>query len=313
MHNFMRYIRQNRKKIIRIAIIVIFLFGLLQLLNYIAKINLKTGKNNSDNTTIYQTSEGTIVSDKSAISGGTISQTAIEEVNNTIKEFVDYCNNHNVEAAYNMLSDNCKEQLYPDIDRFEKNYYQGLFSDGKRTYNIENWTGNTYIVKYTGDLLATGKSGDDFRYQDYITIEEKDGTNKLNIGKYIGKEEINKKTSSNNIDMEVLYRQKYMDYEIYTIKVKNNNEDPILLDDLRKSDSIYLMDTNNVKHNCYNNETVRGNLKIYQNETKTIELKFDNPFISGRKIEKLCFSSIFLNYTDDDYAGGTTIKYTIKL
>lgn len=312
MHNIMRYIRQNRKKLIRIALIVVSLFGLLQFLNYMAKNNIETGKSNS-NTNIYNTSNGTIMSEKSAVSGATVSTTKIENVNNTIKEFVDYCNNHNVEEAYNMLSDNCKEQIYPNIERFKSNYYEGLFADGSRTYNIENWTVNTYIVKYTGDLLATGKSADDFTYQDYITIEENNGQRKLNISKYIGREELNKTSSSNNIVMTALYKEKYMDYEIYKIKITNNTDSTILLDELIDTDTIYLKDSNNVKHVSYSNEIVKENLKVYRNETKTIEIKFDNPYISGRKINNLCFSNILLDYTSNNYAGANMIKFTINL
>ena len=39
MHKFMRFVRQNKKKIIKVALIVAFLFGCLQLLNYVAKSN----------------------------------------------------------------------------------------------------------------------------------------------------------------------------------------------------------------------------------------------------------------------------------
>ena len=39
MHKFMRFVRQNKKKIIKVALIVAFLFGCLQLLNYVAKRN----------------------------------------------------------------------------------------------------------------------------------------------------------------------------------------------------------------------------------------------------------------------------------
>ena len=39
MHNIMRFIRQNKKQIIRIAVIAAFLFLILQILNYLTENN----------------------------------------------------------------------------------------------------------------------------------------------------------------------------------------------------------------------------------------------------------------------------------
>ncbi len=203
MHNLMRFIRQNKKQIIKVALIVAFFILMLQLLNYFAAN--QTSNDSNRKSDIYNTSNGTILSDKSAVSGGSISTSEINKVNSKIDEFVKYCNEHNTEEAYNILSDSCKEELYPEINDFISNYYEPLFKDEKRNYSIENWASNTYIVKFTGDLLATGKSANDSTYQDYITIIEENGQTKLNINKYIGREEINKKSSSDNIEAIVLY------------------------------------------------------------------------------------------------------------
>ncbi len=311
MHNIMRYIRQNRKKIIRIALIVLSLIGLLELLNYFAKSNTKQD-NVKENSDIYNLTNGTIISEKSAVSGGSVSQDELNDVSNLIKQFIENCNKGNIEDAYNMLSDNCKNQLYPNIEKFKVNYYEGLFENNTRTYSIENWFKNTYVVKYTGDILATGKSSDDFTYQDYITIEEQNGENKLNISKYIGKESLNKKKKTNNIEMTALYREKYMDYEIYTIEITNNTNGEILLDSLKNTDTIYLKDNNNVKHVAYSNEIIKENLRVYKNETKVIEIKFDNPYILERKIEELCFSRVFLDFRSNNFAEAETIRFNLK-
>lgn len=311
MHNLMRFIRQNKKQIIKVALIVSFLILMLQLLNYFAAN--QTSDYSNSKSDIYNTSNGTIISDKSAVSGGSISTSEINKVNNKIDEFVKYCNEHNTEEAYNMLSDSCKEELYPDINDFISNYYEPLFKEEKRNYSIENWTSNTYIVKFTGDLLATGKAANDSTYQDYITIVEENGQTKLNINKYIGREEINKKSNSDNIEAVVLYREKYMDYEVYTMQVTNNTGNTILLDQLTETDNIYLKDNNDTKHIAYSNEIVKDDLQIYNGHTNTIKIKFDNPYIVGRKIKSLCFSKIVLNYDVNNYAAYTTIKFSMNL
>lgn len=312
MHNFMRYIRQNKKQIIKVAVIAASLFGLLQLLDYLAGQDIKT-ENSYNKSDIYKTSNGTIVSDKSAVSGGTISTTELKKVSNKIEEFVEFCNEQNTEAAYNLLSESCKEEFYPSNDSFVTYYYEPLFKKGKRTYSIQNWIKDTYIVKFTEDLLATGKSGSESTYQDYITIIDENGEKKLNINKYIAREELDNTINQDNIQITVTSRNKYMDYEEYEIKVTNNTEGTILLDQLLDTDSIYLVDNNKTKHIAYSNEIVKDDLKIYKGHTKTIKIKFDNPYISGRKIKTLCFSNVVLKYDINNKASFETQKISINL
>lgn len=311
MHNLIRFIRQNKKKITKVVLIVAFIILMLQLLNYLAKVDIESSSNSKSD--IYNTSNGTIISDRSAISGNSVPTSEIEKVNNKIEEFVKYCNEHNTQEAYNMLSDSCKTELYPNMEDFVSYYYEPLFMEEQRTYTIENWTGDTYIVRFTGDLLATGKSANDSTYQDYITIIEENGETKLNINKYIGREDINKKHTSENIETVVLYREKYMDYEVYTMQVTNNTGSTILLDQLIETDTIYLKDSNDTKHIAYSNEMIKDDLQIYNKHTSTIKIKFDNPYISGRKIEVLCFSKIVLNYDVNNQAAYTTIKFSMNL
>ena len=311
MHKFMRFVRQNKKNIIKVALIVAFLFGCLQLLNYVAKSNENQIEiKSNDKSDIKNETNGAIVSDKSAISGGSVSTTEIKKVSSKIEEFVGYCNEHDVEKAYDMLSDSCKEELYPSQEYFEENYYNQIFEKGKKTDSIENWTGNTYIVKFKGDLLATGKSSDGFKYQDYITIDEKE--KKLNINKYIGTEEINKSKTEDNIEITVISRAKYMDYEKYNIKIKNNTNGEILMDPVGTEASIYLKDTNDIKHKAMNNEIIKEDLRVYEGHTNEITIKFDNPYISGRNIKTLTFSQIQTNY-GEDFSGLNIKKISVNI
>ena len=309
MHKFMRFVRQNKKKIIKVALIVAFLFGCLQLLNYVAKSNENQIEIKSNNKSdIKNETNGAIVSDKSAISGGSVSTTEIKKVSSKIEEFVGYCNEHDVEKAYDMLSDSCKEELYPSQEYFEENYYNQIFEKGKKTYSIENWTGNTYIVKFKGDLLATGKSSDGFTYQDYITIDEKE--KKLNINKYIGTEEINKSKTEDNIEITVISRAKYMDYEKYNIKIKKRG-DNMNLEELEKSIDYKFSNINLLKQ-AINNEIIKEDLRVYEGHTNEITIKFDNPYISGRNIKTLTFSQIQTNY-GEDFSGLNIKKISVNI
>ena len=102
---------------------------------------------------------------------------------------------------------------------------------------MQNWTGWIYIVRYTEDILSTGKVTDNSTIQDYIKIVIEDGNEKLNINSYLGKKEINKEKEYQNIKIKVLDRRSYMDYEIYDFEVENNNDNKLILNSA--DDSIY--------------------------------------------------------------------------
>lgn len=262
MQNFMRYFRQNKERIIRIAIFIAFLILILQILNNWSKNNKDT-EVSANVPNIYNSSNGTIRSDRTMVSGGSVSRETLNETNNIVENFVDRCNNGKVEEAYNMISNACKEVLYPNYEMFYNNYYKNLFENNKRTYSIENWSADTYVVKYTKDILSTGKTLENATYQDYITIVTENNEKKLNINKFIGRNNINKTSESDNIKTEVLYKDMYMDYEIYTMKILNNTENPILMDALKKADGIFLKDDKQVRHQAFSNELIKDDLKIY--------------------------------------------------
>lgn len=54
MHNIMRFIRQNKKQIIRIAVIAAFLFLILQILNYLTENNKNINVNNNKEQSVYE-------------------------------------------------------------------------------------------------------------------------------------------------------------------------------------------------------------------------------------------------------------------
>lgn len=311
MHKILRYIRQNTRQIIKVALFVAFLILLIPLLNSITTKSTESKEERKKE--LYEKSNGTIISNKSSVTGGAISNTTMEKVNKIIEEFVKLCNDKNIEGAYNLISDECKEELYPNLESFKEQYYEPLFKNEKRTYTIENWMEDTYVVKFTRDLLATGKSAKDFSYQDYITIVEEDNKIKLNINKYVGKEEINKEYDSDEIEAVVLCKEIYMDYEIYEMKITNKTGNTILMDQLTKTDSIYLEDTNGTKHSAYSNEIVKDNLQIYNGHTNDLKIKFNSPYIEGRKTDKICFSEVVLNYSPKNNAAYSLREFFINI
>ena len=260
-----------------------------------------------------------IVSNKSAVSGASISEKKLKKDTDVIDNFFKYCNEGNIENAYNLLTDECKEEMYPTIDEFKRIYYNDLFSEGKRTYTIENWFGDTYQVRMTGDILSTGKIDGNQTKQDYVTIVEKDGDYKININNYVGRTKPQDKTTSyKNVDITIDEINTYMDYETYTISVKNNTENSILLDTGESTKSVYLLDKNNAKSYFYSNEILKNKLIIQSKYTNKLKIKFASPYSSTKSLKSMVFSKFVLNYeeyqnTEDKSNYEGILSFPVKL
>ena len=190
MNKLIRYWNQNRVKIILVVAVIAFLIIVIQLLNQVARENNKANNTKKENVV-----EG--LPTESIIGGQTVSTEKTEVNVNEIESFIKKCNSGDIEGAYNMLTDECKNVLFSSkLENFKKGYYDIIFSS-KRTGDIENFIsgGNryTYRVKFYNDLLSTGSVQNVNSYQDYITIDENSTTDgKLNINGFIYAKDINK-------------------------------------------------------------------------------------------------------------------------
>ena len=99
MNRIIRYFNQNRKKVYISLIIIVFLFGLLQLLNVMAKNKKEEEKDTSGINEIMQNNKS-IVSNKSAVSGTSISEKKLKKDTDVIDNFFKNCNEGNIDNAY---------------------------------------------------------------------------------------------------------------------------------------------------------------------------------------------------------------------
>jgi len=294
MYKLIRFYNQNKKQIIKIILIIVFVIGIIQLLNYL--VGKKNSVDNVQINTSYvnnQTSE--IVSDKSLVSGQTISRETIKKDSEIIKQFVELCNQANIEQAYELLTDECKENMFPTVEDFNRIYCSEIFNSYK-TYTLENWTSNTYQIRYTGDILGTGNLNNNETRQDYITVVNKNGEKKLNINNYIGRNSLNRTTNYEDIKIVVTSVDIYMDYEIYNLAIQNNSNKDILLDTSNDTKSIYLLDGKEMKYYFYNNEIIENKLLIKSDFTNSLKIKFASTYSSNKKIKKIVFSKVVLDY-----------------
>ena len=302
MHKLRRFYYQNKKKIWKIITFIIFIILIIQLLNFIIKTKNKNFEkqeniNIATNNTINNNKNNTqIIANESAVTGNKLPETQLENAQKIIEEFINYCNNNEIEKAYSLLSDDCKKQFYPTINNFYDLYIKEKFSSNiKKVAKIENWIANTYKVDIYEDAMESGNINTD-KIQDYITIIKDNNAEKININSFIKSEKINKEETIDNIQFNIIEKNTFLDYEEYKIKVTNNNETTILLDNLESTKTIYVTDTNNIKYYSITNEIVKNLLEIKGGFSTEITIKFYKKYSPTRKTQELIFSNVLFNY-----------------
>lgn len=294
MYKLIRFYNQNKKKVLRTILIIVFIIIVIQLLNQFYKNkNVKRGIQYIDvsNNVINQE----LISDKSAISGQKVSSNKLKDDTDIINQFVEYCNEKNIEGAYNLLSKECKENMFPSIEDFNNIYYLKLF-DCYKTHTIQNWTSNIYLVKFTGNIATTGDLSNNQTNQDYITIVEENKNKKLNINGFIKRQKIDKEIEKEKISVKVEKVDVYMDFCIYTFDVKNNSYRTILLDDLTNINSMYIQDSNSVNYSAYTHEITQERLNLGVSQEKKIDIKYYSKYSSSKDIKKIFFSNVINDY-----------------
>lgn len=305
--NIRRYYNQNRKKIWGIIIIIAFAFLMFYLLNYIVD-NTKEEENiQITNEINYKTNSSKITTNQSVVTGENVSSNQLKTQAEVIDQFISYCNEKNLQEAYDLLTDECKEQIYNSLEIFEQAYYNDVFGGETKTATVENWVDNTYRVRIVDNLLATGKSNDGYSKQDYITVKKVGDEYKLNINNYIGYTEIGETTEQDDIRIEVISKNTFMNYEEYKIKVTNNTDKDIMLDGRSDVRSLYIEDSREKKYSSYNHELTDPMLLVQSGHTNELSIKFYSSYTSNKSIEYMVFSDIVI------YDGQLTEKKEIRI
>lgn len=303
MQEIRLWYNNHRKKIWITVGIIAAVIILVQLLNFLVsriddnEENYNTIlENNNFISEIKNETNVDLESTQSVISGQEVPKKQLTIHTGTIGKFFDFCNQGNTQEAYDLLTDECKEQMYNSLEVFEQAYYQDVFGGEQKIYSVENWIGNTYKVSITENMLATGKSNNGYSKQDYITVEEVDENYKLNINNYIRHQEINKTTDDkdNNIVVDVLCKDIYMDRVEYTIKVTNNNDTAITLDGRSNVESLYLESNRGGHYPAYTHELTDPMLNLGQGETKELTIKFYCSYNSTTNIDEIVFSDVII-------------------
>lgn len=295
----------NKTKIWLILGIIIFVYVIIRMFNaQIKKENeekINNGTNQNFQVTTYLPSSQT-----SVMTNSSTTKENVKKDTEIIKNFIDFCNDNNIEEAYNLLSQQCKDELYKNINDFYNKYYKNIFNE-KKSYDIENWASSkniTYKVKYLNDIMSSGTVNDEY-IEEYITVVTENNEKKLNVNQFIGKEELNLKRETDNLNITVVNKYVYYDYEEYEIIFENNTDKNIILDTKENTESVYIEDTKDVKYTWFGNEVPNSYLNLNSGESKRLRLKF-NEIYTGKKTD----STIYLTDVNID---GQEEKATIKI
>ena len=147
-NKLIRFYNQNRHMIWIIVLSVIAVISLIYIVNnYIEK------------SSSYTNNTAEVYNKKTDRNYSVITEEKVgTKISSIIDVFINNCNSGHVQEAYSILSDECKNILYPTEEDFTKNYYNKIFNS-KKLYAKQAWitSGNlyTYRINFTEDILAT--------------------------------------------------------------------------------------------------------------------------------------------------------------
>lgn len=287
-----------------IAIIIFIWISIVLVNNFLKNFNTK-----SEPTTTY--------TPHTSVLDGTSS--APKKVQNSIEEFVEqyieYCNNKEYEKAYNMISDECKENNFDTFSNY-KSYVSNKFGN-KKIYSIQNYSNYNdkyiYVVKLYDDFLATGLTNSTYKYQEEkitASYDEKENV-VFSVGNFIEKQDIQSVQENEYLKVDVRNKKVKYNFEIYEIKLTNRSENTIIIENGTIDNEVLL---NLGKE--YRKEADATNLILKPNETKTVNLIFNKFYDDGVDSKSIIFNSIRVveDYIEDNPNEDNSIyKFSMEL
>lgn len=298
MNKIIRFYNQNRKLFWAIIISFVLGFGILQSLNKNYKETNKNGEKNNEINIITTTKQD---KNYSVVSNKEITETENENAELIIKQFIEFCNNKDIQNAYKMLSEDCKKELYPTIEDFNKSYISSIFEQSKM-YEMQLWKVNgnvyTYSIKFTEDILATGNANGEY-IQEYYTIIKEQEEYSLNINDFIFKENINIEKEQENVKFTILEKSVYNEYEEYVIQVKNLTSANICIDKKESTKTVFIKTSKDLKYYANLYEISNNSLILKPGEKDTYKIKFEKGYRDNEITKTVNFYNIVLNYNLD--------------
>lgn len=163
-----------------------------------------------------------------------------KKISNAFEEFIDkyigYCNNRNYVSAYNLVSEDCKKNYFGNNYDSYVNYVKQKFNTTKR-YAIQSYSNYDdkyiYSVKIFDDYLATGLTGQSYKYQEEkMTISYNDKKELVvSVGNYMDSKKLQYMASNNYLRAEVTEVMEKYSFVVYNLKLTNRSNYWIIIKD----------------------------------------------------------------------------------
>lgn len=264
-----------------ILTIIVALFAIYT----INKIVISVGENNKVPVTSYEPNITIMSSEKTP-------SKVQKTTENFIEEFVEYCNNKQYEKAYNMLSNECREEYYTTLESFK--YYVNSRYGTEKIYSLQSYSiyNDKYIysLRLYDNLLATGLTNSSYMFQEEKIIASYDENKNVvfSIGDFVDKEEIKSVQENDYLKIDVRNKIINYNYELYKVKFTNRSQDIIVIQDGKVEEPEVLLDIG--EETRENKE--ENNIIIYPGESKEYNLSFVKFFDDGDTSKKIIFNNI---------------------
>ena len=274
-------IRRFFKKYRRIVIFIVILWAIIFVANYI----LKNMPQEEIPKTTYEPNISVMAEDE-------VPKKWQATIESTIDTFVQKCNNKEYEAAYNMLSDDCKSEVYPTLNSFQR-YVDARFTE-KRAYSIQNFSnvGKQYIynVNLMEDLMATGLTGKEYYIdEEMFVFTEDDDSLKLSIDGFVRKTDLNIFAEDENLKVNIDSKNVFYDHETYKVTLTNRSQYTIVIADGTSNNEVIL----NTGEDDRNEKTVGTyGIVLEPNESKSYSFVFTKYCDDGNAPQYMMFNNI---------------------
>ena len=219
--------------------------------------------------------------------------TKVEDVSKYIKTekdminaFYMLCNDNKLDLAYEMLTDDCKQVLYPNLEDFKNNYYNVIFKTNK-DIEIISFKNNTYRVNFNEEAITMGNAGSK-GLTDYVTVTK---DNKINISGFIRKEQINVNTTKQYFSAQITEKQVFVDYEVLSFSIKNNIKADIYINDASGS-GLYITDSNGKAYYVDSGEYNDYDYYIPAETQKSLTIRFKKQYDDSTTTASINFNNI---------------------
>lgn len=284
------FFKKHGKKII----IILFVWGVILAINYFV------GKMEDvpEIQTNYKPHE-------SVMENGNVPTDLQDPIEQLIGQFVENCNNKDYEAAYNLLTEDCQNNIYPDMELF-KQYVDSVFPN-KKIYNIQNFSNKDEVYIYTvnilNDILASGLNNekDEQVYSEKYIVKKENGELKLSIREYVGRQNLSYMYEDEYMKIKIESVDVKYDNIVYNLNITNKSENYIVYSDYSVDYEIALDTSEGLKRRA---DEVLEPIILDKLETKNFSVKFTIFYDEDTVIQDMLFDYIRIYESDEDYENG---------